>query len=86
MLIERAVAQENSAPLEEFRTDMPTAALGRLMHAKRDRIASQMWEHYQLILADRNRREEPPDWESSNSELSDSSGIDDMDGSDVDKE
>lgn len=54
------------------------AAMGRQMHAIRGRIATDMWETYQFVLTDRSRRRAPPEWQSSNSELSESSGIDDI--------
>jgi hypothetical protein len=80
MLIERTVAQQNSAPLEARDRQIGTREAARSMHMKRDKMAQEMWENYQLVLAERGSRNRgPPEWESSNSELSDSSGLQDED-------
>jgi hypothetical protein len=80
MLIERTVAQQNSAPLEARDRQIGTGEAACSMHMKRDKMAQEMWENYQLVLAERGSRDRgPPEWESSNSELSDSSGLQDED-------
>lgn len=50
ILVERAVAQQNSAPQAEFRSDINATTMGRQMHEMRDRIATEMWDTYQLVL------------------------------------